>query len=216
MRLIYNSIIDTQSQLQHATNARPHTNGKNSPFSHPPKFPYKVHGDSRIPLKAGTENGVAKRRARQTWQKQSQICQNAKRGNLFRRHKGREFGYTAIFQKVERTLCWFHLSILTSQKMLGWQRWNKVYTVANLHDVTPGASMGTGCLWGVLSRNSLPGGFFSSRLYTSSPTGVSLPSWAQKTFNTCWLISSVSFTFQITYSKDLFSLLFFCNLLYSR
>lgn len=92
MRLIYNSIIDTQSQLQHATNARLHTNGKNSPFSHPPKFPYKVHGDSCVSLKRGTEKGVAQRRARQTWQKQSQICQNAKMGNPFRGHKSREFG----------------------------------------------------------------------------------------------------------------------------
>lgn len=61
MRLIYNSIIDTQSQLQHATNARLHTNGKNSPFSHPPKFPYKGHGDSPVSLKRGTENGVAEK-----------------------------------------------------------------------------------------------------------------------------------------------------------
>lgn len=63
MRLIYNSIIDTQSQLQHATNARPHTKGKNSPFSHPPNSPVK-HMETAVSL--------YKEELRMVWQSEGQ------------------------------------------------------------------------------------------------------------------------------------------------
>lgn len=62
MRMIHNSIINIRSQPQRATNAQPHANGKNSPSSHPPRVPYKIHGKKGVCLKKGIEKGVAKRR----------------------------------------------------------------------------------------------------------------------------------------------------------
>ena len=65
MRLIHNSIINIRSQPQRATNAQPHANGKNSPSSHPPRVPYKIHGKKGVCLKKGIEKGVAKKENRQ-------------------------------------------------------------------------------------------------------------------------------------------------------
>lgn len=75
--------------------------------------------------------------SRQTWQRKCRICQNAKWGDPFRRHKGRGFGQIVIFLKENFMLTLF---MLTSQKMLGSK--GIVYTVTQSNNICMTSSWG--------------------------------------------------------------------------
>ena len=96
--MIYNSIIDTQSQLQHATNAPLHAKGKNSPFSHSPRFPIK-YIELCVALKSDMEKGCGKEENKvgRHGQGETVSLKMLKGENPFTRHNSWECGYRVIF-----------------------------------------------------------------------------------------------------------------------
>jgi len=68
----------------------------------------------------------------------------------------------------------------------------------HLHDAITGASWGTGCLHAAFAEWDHCCPFDFPGLYASFQIGASTLVLNHIMFNTCWLISSVPFTFQIT------------------
>lgn len=95
IRVIYNSIIDTRSQPQHATNAQLHANGKNSPFSHPLRFPYKIHErNTCLSFKSEMEKRCGKKENKvvRLGQGEAISLKMLKGEDPFTRHNSWEFG----------------------------------------------------------------------------------------------------------------------------